>query len=274
MSFLAGTPSATDPRYQKAADRVDQAATDEMHWNRPNTANPWAAQTSNPDGSVSLGFTGPLQGAQQSLMAQALRTMGLPTDFNQFNSASGDDFRSQGIAGAQSQMNDWLAPLQGGQDAAQKQRLLNAGYQEGSPEFQAQMGKTAATSNDMKSTLANAAIGLGTERGAKMQGMDLLAKQQWLAEALRQRSLPMEQLGSMQGLLEQPGFNPDDSMMQGATMDLDKNLKNYWRQRGMSEKEQQDATDTALGVIGAGTSLVPVVGGVGSSIVNSQKGKG
>lgn len=255
------TPSALDPRYAQAGARVDQAADQQMAWNRPNTANPWAAQTSNPDGSVSLGFTGPLAGAQGNLTAQALRSLGSPMDYTQFNSGSGDDFRNQGIAGAQSQFNDWLSPLQGGFDNSDRQRALAAGFQEGTPQYDAQMQKGAGSAADLQSTLHNAAIGLGGQMGAKQQAMDLLAKQQGLSEALRQRSLPMEQLSGMRGLLQQPGYNPDGSIMGGATSGLTQTLGNYWRQRGMSEKEQADATNTALGIIGSVESLVPVAGG-------------
>lgn len=254
------TPAAASG-VQEAADRVNQAAGQQMKWNRPNTANPWASQTSNPDGSVSLGFSGPLGGAQQNLMAQALRTMGQPTDFNQFNVGTGDDFRQKGIDSAQGQMSDWLNPLQGGFDSAEKQRLLNAGYAEGSPEFQAQMSKGAGTAADLQSSIGNAAIGLGGEMGAKMGAMDMLAKQQGLAEALRKRTLPMEQLSSMQGLLEQPGYEPDNSMMQGATADLTQKLGNFWRQKGKSEEEQKQLENDILDGIGAGASLIPVAGG-------------
>lgn len=237
---------------EEALSGVKTAAGQQMAWNRPNTANPWAAQTSNPDGSVSLGFTGPLAGAQQNLTAQALREMSSPTDFNQFNTGTGDDFRAQGIAGAQSQMDNWLAPLQGGFDDSARQRLLAAGFEEGSPQFQAQMAKGAGTAADLKSTLGNAAIGLGGEMGAKQQAMDLLSKQQGLAEALRRRSLPMEQLSSMQGLLQQPGYDADDSIMSGATMDFDQAMGDYWGAR--NEYEAQNAADMQGG-LGAGLGL-------------------
>lgn len=265
------TPSALDPKYQDAAKRTDQAATDQMAWNRPNTANPWSAQTSNPDGSVSLGFTGPLAGAQQNLTAQALRSMSGPLDFSQFNSGTGDDFRAQGIAGAQSQMNGWLGPLQGGFDGAERQRLLNAGYAEDSPQFQTQMAKGGGTSADMQSTLQNMAIGMGGERGAKLQGMDLLAKQQGLAEALRQRSLPMEQLSSMQGLLKQPGYDADGSIMGGATADMGLKMNNYWRQRGLAEQEAKDRDDAVLGVFGTAASFIPMGGQLATGAAKGVK---
>lgn len=263
------TPAAASG-VQEAADRVNQAAGQQMKWNRPNTANPWASQTSNPDGSVSLGFSGPLGGAQQNLMAQALRTMGQPTDFNQFNVGTGDDFRQKGIDSAQGQMSDWLNPLQGGFDSAEKQRLLNAGYAEGSPEFQAQMSKGAGTAADLQSSIGNAAIGLGGEMGAKMGAMDMLAKQQGLAEALRKRTLPMEQLGAMQGLLEQPGYSPDGSIMAGATADFDHYLNSYLGKR--QDYEAQNAEDQQAGLSAglqafqtAGTLGMSSLGGLGSN---------
>lgn len=257
-------PPAATSGVQEAADRVNLAAGQQMQWNRPNTSNPWAAQTNNPDGSVSLGFTGPLQGAQGNLMAEALRNMGSPTDFNQFNSGSGDAFRQQGISGAQSQMSDWLNPLQGGIDSADRQRLLNAGYTEGSPEFQAQMGKGAGTAGDLHSTLNNAAIGLGGELGAKQQAMDLLSKQQGLAEALRKRSLPMEQLGAMQGLLEQPGYSPDGSIMAGATSDFDHYINSYLGKR--QDYEAQNAADQQAG-LDAGLQAFQTAGTLGTNML-------
>jgi hypothetical protein len=238
-------PTASSGKYRDAVASVDSAADDQLKWNRPNTANPWAQQQSNPDGSVSLGFTGPLKGAQGNLMAQALRGMSSPTDFGEFNIGTGDDFRNQAIGSAQGQMNDWLAPLQGGQNDAERQRLLAMGFDEGSPEFAAQMGKGDGAAADMQSTIGNAAIGLGAEHGAKMQGMELLSKQQGLAEALRQRSLPMEQLSAMSGLLEQPGYEADGSMMQGATMGLQEKLGDFWGQRSKNEQDRA-AIDSAF----------------------------
>lgn len=271
---MTTTPSALDPKYQLAAKRVDTAADQQMGWNRPNTSSPWASQTNNPDGSIRQQFTGPLAGAQGNLTAEALRNLGTATDFNQFNVASGDDFRGQAIASAQGQMNDWLAPLQSGQDSAARARLVNAGYEEGSPQFQAMLNKGAATFADMQSTLGNAAIGLGAEQGAARQGMDILAKQQGLAEALRKRSLPMEQLSIMQQLGEQPGVAADDSIMGGATADMGLKLNNYWRQRGMAEQEAAERDAAILGVFGTGASMIPVVGQFGSKGANAASKAG
>jgi hypothetical protein len=254
VTFNTPDPTAASASgIDQATERMKRAAQEQMAWNRPNTSNPWSAQTSNPDGSVSLGFSGPMQGAQQNLMAKALRTMGSPTDFSQFNVGSGDDYRAQGIGSAQSQMDSWLAPLQGGIEGAERQRLLNAGFKEGSPQFQAQMAKGGGSAADLQSSLRNAAIGMGGELGAKQQAMDLLSKQQGLAEALRQRSLPMEQLESMQGLLEQPDYNSDSSIMAGGMGDLDAKMGHYWGQRGEFEKaqqaEQQAGMDLGLGLM-------------------------
>lgn len=270
MSFVFGTPdptAASASGVSEAAKRVNEAAQRQMQWNRPNSSNPWAAQTSNPDGSVSLGFTGPLAGAQQNLTAEALRSMGTPTDFNQFNVGSGDDYRAQGIAGAESQMNDWLGPLQGGIDSSERQRLLNAGYQEGSPEFQAQMAKGAGSAADLQSTLHNSAIGLGGQLGAKQQAMDLLGKQQGLAEALRQRSLPMEQLAAMRGLLGQPGYSGDDSIMAGATGDLNQQLGHYLGQRQDYETANKEEQEAGMSL---GTGLFSSALGMGTNAVSNR----
>lgn len=256
------------------AGRVQTAAQQQMAWNRPDTANPWAAQTSNPDGSVSLGFTGPLAGAQQNLTAEALRNMGGATDFGQFNVGSGDDYRTQGIDAAQGQMSDWLAPLQDGFDSSEKQRLLAAGFHEGTPQFDAQMAKGASSAADFRSTIGNQAIGLGGKLGAAQGAQDLLAKQQGLAEALRKRSLPMEQLASMQGLLQQPGANGDNSIMQGATMDLRHYLDNYLGKR--EGHEAQNAADQQAG-LNAGMQLfqsAATLGMGGGGMFNPSKPAG
>ncbi len=267
---MTATPSALDPKYNLATKRLDTAADQQMAWSRPNTSNPWAAQTNNPDGSIGLGFTGPLAGTQENLTAQALRNMGSATDFNQFNVGTGDDFRAQAISGAQGQMEDWLSPLQGGFDNAEKQRLLAAGFQEGTPQFDAQMAKTSGTADDLRSSIGNAAIRMGAERGTRLQGMDLLSKQQGLAQALRQRSLPMEQLSAMNGLLEQPGVNADGSIMQGAGMDSQQTLNDYWRTRTKAEQEFAQRDADMLGIFGAVSSAIPYVGQFGASLANSK----
>lgn len=273
MSVVYGTPTpkaSSASGIEESLAGVKKAAQDQMAWNRPNTANPWAAQTNNPDGSVSLGFTGPLQGAQTNLMAQALRNMGSPLDSSQFNTGTGDEFRQQAIGNAQSQMGDWLAPLQAGFGDAQKQRLLDAGYSEGSPQFAKAMGGGAASAQDLQSTLGNAAIGLGSEHGAQLQGMDILSKQQGLAEALRQRSLPMEQLGIMQGLSRQDDVAADDSIMGGATSDFDQAMNEYWGAR--QQYEAQNKADQEGG-LGMGLGLFQTAATLGMNGMGSKSPK-
>lgn len=271
MSFVYGAPTpdaSSASGVEESLTGVKKAAADQLKWNRPTTSNPWAQQFSAPDGSIHQEFTGPMAGAQGNLMAEALRNMGSATDFNQFNSGTGDDFRGQAIAGAQGQMNDWLSPLQGGFDNAEKTRLLNAGYEEGSPQFQAMMAKGGGSAQDLQSSLGNAAIGFGTQGGARRQGMDLLAKQQGLAEALRKRSLPMEQLSIMQRLGQQPGVDADDNILNGAGMDFEAKLNKYMGDRGAYEQAQADEIATGLGL---GTDLFTSALSLGSSGISSRK---
>jgi hypothetical protein len=95
------------------------------------------------------------------------------------------------------------------------------------------------------------------------QSQDVQTQQQRLAEALRERSMPMDQLEKMQGLTEGSGpRQADDSEFQGAVMDADQKYNDYWAQRGRAAQDDQNTMDSIFGVGSAALSAIPYVGGL------------
>ncbi len=270
MSFVSygATPGASAASgIEDSLTGVKKAAADQLAWNRPTTSNPWAQQFSAPDGSIHQEFTGAMGGAQGSLMGQALRQMGSPTDFSQYNPMSGDAARSQAIGAAQGQMGEWFGGMKGGLDEQAKARLSAQGYQPGSPEYAAEEMKANGWNGDMQASIGNAAIGLGTQGGALAQSRDMQTQQQKLAEALRERSMPMDQLKAMQGLGEQPGVAADDSILGSAGMDYKARLGDYLGKRGDYEQAQADEMASGLGL---GTDLFKSAMTFGTNAMQSR----
>jgi hypothetical protein len=173
-------------------------------------------------------------------------------------------------------MGDWLGGMTDDLGGQSRQRLQDQGFAEGSSQYDAALGKEMGWQGDMQSTLDNAAIGLSGQGGQMLQGIDANTKGQQMAEALRMREYPLEQLGQMQGLAEGSGPRAvDDFAFEGARMDAGQKYNDYWGARGREKAEDDAMWDSILGIGGAAVSMIPVAGpllaGGGKAAVNATR---
>lgn len=196
--------------------QVSDAATKQTSNNRLNTSNPFASQTFNADGSTSTQFTGGLGEAADGLQNQAAG-MSQPMDWSRFAPAgTGDSARDQAIQGAYGQATSRLNPMWNQREDQARTRLMNQGLDPSSEAFQNEMQGLGRDRNDAYSSAMSGAISQGTAAGDSIFRNNMTARQQAIAEALKARGMPMEELSRLQGFLAQPGYNADNSTLAGA----------------------------------------------------------
>jgi hypothetical protein len=203
-------------RWQNAAaqqaNSSSQAANAQTEANRPNITTPFGQQqwSQNPDGSwaMSTGFSGGMGDAANNLQAQYAQAMANPFSFGQFGEVgTGDQARDQAINAAYGQASSRLDPMWNQREEATRTRLLNQGLDPSSEAYRNEMGSIGQQRNDAYMGAMNSAIGQGTAAGSQAFQNNMMARQQAIAEALRQRGMPMEDMQKMQGFLAMPGFS-------------------------------------------------------------------
>lgn len=247
------SPDTTD--WKGLQQNITDAAGRQTASNRLNTSSPFASQTFNPDGSTSTQFTGGLGQAAAGLSGQ-VGAMSQPMDWNQFGAiGTGDQARNQAITGAYDQATSRLDPQWDQRMAQSRTQLLNQGLDPSSEAYQNQMGSLGMQRNDAYSSAMNGAINQGTAAGqAALQG-NIMSQQNNIANALRARGMPLQEMQQMQGLLGQPGYGQDNTSLAGAmgSAGLAQNAA-----KAKFEKDQADAASaagTAGGVMtGIGTA--------------------
>lgn len=199
----------TPPNFQGLAREEAQATTAA---NRPNISTPFGAQTWTQDPrtgqwGMQTGFAGPLAGVAAGLGGQAAAGLGSPLNLGALPAmSSGQQARDQAIQAAYTQASSRLDPMWAQREEAMRTRLLGQGLDPSSEAYRSAMRDLGAQRTDAYQSAMNAAIGQGTAAGQAMFGQSLGARQQALAEALRGRTQPLEELGQLQGLLSMPGF--------------------------------------------------------------------
>jgi hypothetical protein len=211
----------TDPKdYHDPTKDLQRASTAQIHANRPNQATPWATQSwqegtdgkGNPVWTQSTQLNGGLGDASKSLMEQYGQNMAQPFSFSQFGQLQdGGSARDQAINAAYGQATSRLDPMWNKREDMMRTRLLNQGLDPSSQAYRDEMSQMGLQRNDAYSSAMNGAIAQGTDAGHTMFGDNLMARQQSIAEALRQRGMPMEDLQKLQGFLAMPGFNADNT---------------------------------------------------------------
>jgi hypothetical protein len=187
---------------EKTADSANAA-------NHTNVNTPFGSQTytKNPDGSytMNLGLNGPLAGAFRSAQQQAAHTMGQPLDFGGLSKVgNGQDAMRNAFNSIYGQATSRLDPMWNQRESQSRTQLLNQGLDPNSEAFQNQMGQVGRDRNDAYQGALNNAVMGGTQAAQAQFGMDMQSRQQGLAEMLRQRSQPMQDLQGFQGLLAMP----------------------------------------------------------------------
>lgn len=202
--------------YQGLQTGITNAAQKQTQNNRLNTSNPFASQTFNGDGSTSTQFAGGLGDAASGLQQQAAG-LAQPMDWSQFGTVgTGDDARNQAINAAYGQATSRLDPQWDRRMEAQRTQLLNQGLDPSSEAYKNAMQDANFARNDAYGSAMNSAIGQGTAAGDSAFRNNLMSQQNQIANALRQRGMPMQEMQQMMALMGQPGYSQDNSTLGGA----------------------------------------------------------
>jgi hypothetical protein len=181
--------------------------------NRPDQTNAFGSSVSwqqGPDGkwTQSQQFGGPFAGLNQNLQQQALFSMGGQMDPKLFGPVMGGDAaRDQAINSAYGQATSRLDPQWSQRGSQLQTQLMNQGLDPSSDAYKNAMGDFGRDRNDAYSSAMNGAIGQGTAAGQAVFQQNMMQHQQSLADALRQRTQPMQDLQGLQGFLGQQGFS-------------------------------------------------------------------
>lgn len=171
------------------------------------------AYEANPQMEQQTGFAGPLAGANEALMGQAGQQLGTPMDWSQFGTlGNGDEARQQAIDAAYGQATKRLDPAFAQRESAQATQLSNQGLDPNSAAARAARAEMAANRNDAYGSAMNSAIMQGQAAGDSVFRNNMAARQQMIAEALKQRGQPVQEMQALQGFLSMPGFAPVDYM--------------------------------------------------------------
>lgn len=171
---------------------------------------PWQQQTS---------FEGPLGDAAESLAGQAGQQLGTPMDWAQFGTlGTGDEARQQAIDAAYNQATKRLDPMFAQRESAQATQLANQGLDPNSQAARAARAEMAANRNDAYGSAMNSAIAQGTAAGESVFRQNMMSRQQAIAEALKRRGQPVDEMRAMLPLLGMPGVPQDNSQLTAAGM--------------------------------------------------------
>jgi hypothetical protein len=205
-------PEGPPPDYMGMADKQAAANKDllaqQTAANRPNITTATGFQRW--DGNnMTTGLTGPLGETQQALQAQYAQNMSVPFDYGQFGQAqTGDAARDQAINAAYGQATSRLDPQWKQRESGARAQLLNQGLTEGSEAYNTAMGNLGQQRNDAYTSAMASAIGQGTAAGDSAFRNNMMARQTSMAEALRARGMPGEELARLNGFVPGSNFNP------------------------------------------------------------------
>lgn len=211
-----GKSAGKAPDYQGAAQQqADSSASNvnaQTMANRPDVMGPFAQQqwTQGPNGQWTLnaGLSGGLGSAAGSLgnqLADATSSGPNPMLFNPV--AGGDAARNQAIDSAYGQAASRLNPQWQQRSESMEAQLANQGLNPNSQAYRNSMQQFGQQRNDAYGSALNAAIGQGTEAGNQVFQNNAMSHQMAIADALTQRSAPLQQLGMLHGLTATPQFS-------------------------------------------------------------------
>lgn len=228
--------------------------------NRPLQSTPWAmsqwTQDANGNWAQNTGFTGGLANTAQSLTNQAGQNMATPFSFSQFGAIpTGDSARDQAINAAYGQASSRLDPQWNQRESMERTRLMNQGFDPNTEAFRHEMGQFGLARNDAYGSAMNNAIMQGTAAGNSAFQNNMASRQQSIAEALRQRGMPLEEMAKLQGLMAMPDFNADNATAQLAGTGAGLNQQG-WAAYNRNFREDQDASNQMTAdIVGGGAKL-------------------
>jgi hypothetical protein len=246
---------------RQQADASKDLANQQTAASRPDITTPYSYQKWSQDPStgrwaMQTGFTGPTAEVAERLRSQAAANMASPFDMSQFGPmpewgaiGSGEQARQQAIDSAYGQATSRLDPMWQQREDATRTRLLNQGLTEGSEAYEQQMAALGRERNDAYSGAMNMAIGQGTAAGDSIYRNNLagqqagfnaqmMSRQQAIADALRQRGMPMQELSALQSQMALPSF-------QGASRAQDPALLQAAMGQGSANMDAWSATNAA-----------------------------
>ena len=184
-----GKQAPAAPDYKGAAQQSSQSS-------RPNVSNPFGGTT----------WNGNNVSQQLSPEVQAAYSQMKPFDFGQFGPVqSGDAAREQATTSAYDAATRRLDPQWRAREESSQVQLANSGLSPSSAAARGQTRDLAAQRNDAYGGAMANAQAQGTAAGDSAFRNNLMARQQQISEALRQRGMPLDDLRGLQGFL--PGLN-------------------------------------------------------------------
>lgn len=257
-----GKSAGASPNYTGAAEQTAQASQQAVDRqttaNRPGQTSPFSSinWTQGPDGKwqQNTSFTGGLGTAAQGLQQQA-GNLANPMDWGQLGAfMDGSQARREAIDANYGESSKRLDERFGrGRDAMHTQ-LLNQGLDPNSQAYRNAMREQSLTENDAYGSAMNNAIMGGTAAGDSLFRNNLASREQRLAEALGQRSQPLQELGQLGSFLGMmPGFNAAGAA-QGADYLGALGQEGDWRMKD-TQMQNKFWGDLAGGVAGAASSM-------------------
>lgn len=156
----------------------------------------------------------------------ALQQQGAPIDWNSFGKVgTGEQARDQAINAAYGQATSRLDPMWNQREDRAHTRLLNQGLDQTSEAYRTSMEGLGRERNDAYTSALNSAIGQGTQAGQGIFNQGMMSRQQSIAEALRRRMQPLDELEKLQGLYSGQGkIDAENSPLNGVKDILDSAL--------------------------------------------------
>lgn len=206
--------------------------------NRPDVTTPFGSQkwTQGPDGSWQMS-------SEMSPEVKAAYDKMQGFDWNQFGELDdGSAVRDQATTAAYNQATSRLNPEWDRREASSRTRLANQGLDPNSQAARTQTAQVGQQRNDAYGSAMNSAIREGNVAGSAAFRDNMMARQQAIAEALRNRGLALEDLRGLQGFMATPDFKgagqADAAPYFNASM---AEGENDWRRRMYEDQANADA---------------------------------
>lgn len=210
------------------------AANEAAKQSKVNTSNPFSSSSwsQGPDGrwSQSTQLGGGLGKAAAGLSAQA-GGLSTPMDWSKFGPAqTGDQARDQAITGAYNQATSRLDPQWNQRGDALTAQLANQGLSAQDEAGGHALEQFGRDRNDAYSSAMNGAIAQGTAAGDSTFRNNMLSRSTSIADALRQRSQPIDEMKQIQGFMtgnQAPGVATGPNLLGAAEAAYGGELQKY-----------------------------------------------
>jgi hypothetical protein len=245
--------------------------------NRPNQSTPYGSSSwhkdANGNWTQTTEFNGQLGDAFKNLSGQFASATSSPLDFSGAPALQyGEDARKAATDASYRQETSRLDPMWSQREGAERQRLIGQGLDPDSEAYKNSMGDFGRQRNDAYQGAINNSIGLGQSAAGQMFDQSAMAHQMGIADILRKRNQPLQELGQMQGMLQMPGFNQATGGVEAARL---KDAAEHQR----SQDQQGGMNDMLSGLLSLGGTLIGgpaggAAGGLASKLLGKGKGSG